>query len=89
MHQLHVQKTALTLGWFVSAMHLIWSVLVAMGIGQWLMDFIFWAHMIHLPITVGPFDLIASVTLIAVTFVVGYIFGYVFAIIWNRLHQEL
>lgn len=87
MNQLDQQKTALTVGLFLGGWHAIWSILVAIGVAQAFYDFILWAHMIHLALVVGPFEITASLTLIAVTFVMGYIFGYVFAYIWNRLHK--
>ncbi|MBM3578931.1 MAG: hypothetical protein FJX40_15090 [Alphaproteobacteria bacterium] len=71
---------ALLGGW-----HLVWSILVATGVGQTLYDFILWAHMIHLNITIGPFRLAASTTLIVMTTVFGYVIGYAGAWLWNRV----
>jgi hypothetical protein len=87
MNQLNQQKTALAVGLFLGGWHTVWSVLVAIGAGQMIYDFVLWAHMIHLSITIGPFDPLASVTLIAITFITGYVFGYAFACIWNKLHS--
>jgi hypothetical protein len=72
---------ALLGGW-----HLVWSILVATGVGQALYDFILWAHMIHLNIAIGPFNLAASVTLIVMTTIFGYVIGYAGAWLWNRVH---
>jgi hypothetical protein len=71
---------ALLGGW-----HLVWSILVATGIGQALYDFILWAHMIHLNIVIGPFNLPAAGTLVLVTAIFGYVIGYTGAWIWNRV----
>ena len=57
------------------------------GLGQPLVDFILWAHMVHLQYIVGPFDITASAVLIVVTALAGYTFGYFFAWIWNSLHR--
>ncbi|MGB5083654.1 MAG: hypothetical protein WBO09_03425 [Methylocystis silviterrae] len=73
---------ALLGGW-----HLVWSILVATGLGQTLYDFILWAHMVHLNIVIGPFNLAASATLIAVTAIFGYVIGYIGAWVWNRVHS--
>ncbi len=73
---------ALLGGW-----HLVWSILVATGLGQTLYDFILWAHMDHLNIVIGPFNLAASATLIAVTAIFGYVIGYIGAWVWNRVHS--
>jgi len=67
--------------------HLVWSILVATGFGQILYDFILWAHMIHLAIMIGPFDLTASITLIVVTAVFGYVLGFIGSWVWNRMHS--
>lgn len=66
--------------------HVAWSFLVLSGLGQAFYDFILWAHMIHLPITIGPFEPLASITLIAVTAAIGYVAGYLGAWAWNRAH---
>ena len=65
--------------------HLIWVILVSMGLGQILCDFILWAHMIHLAITIGPFDPTASIALVLMTAVLGYVGGYVGSLAWNRM----
>jgi hypothetical protein len=67
--------------------HAVWSLLVLSGFAQMIYDFILWAHMIHLPIIVGPFDATAAATLIVVTAVIGYVAGYVVALVWNRIHR--
>lgn len=66
---------------------MVWSLLVLSGFGQTLSDFVFWAHMIHVDVVIGPFDLVAAVTLVLMTTVVGYILGYLGAWVWNRMHS--
>ena len=68
--------------------HVVWAFLVFSGFAQSIYDFILWAHMIHLSLTIGPFDGKAALTLIVVTSMMGYAFGYVGAWIWNRVHQR-
>lgn len=80
-------KVGLVFGVVLGGWHLVWSILVLLGVAQWLYDFILWAHMIHLPITVGPFEGTAALTLVVVTAIVGYIFGYIGALVWNRFHR--
>lgn len=86
-HYISPAKTALTLGILLGGYHLIWSILIALGVAQAIIDFIFWAHMISLPLVVKAFDVTATVTLVIMTSVIGYIVGYFLAIIWNRLHR--
>lgn len=84
---LNTHKTGLVVGLFLGGWHLIWSLLVLMGIGQTLIDFVLWAHMVHLPYVVGPFQAVAALTLVIMTSIVGYCIGAAFAWAWNRIHH--
>jgi len=81
-------KVGLVFAILLGGWHLVWSILVATGFGQVLYDFILWAHMIHLTVTIGPFDFIASITLIVVTAILGYLIGYIASLLWNKMHQR-
>lgn len=87
MH-INSHKAGLALGGLLGAFHALWSVVVALGWGQWLLDIIFTLHMIHPVYVVGPFDIVMAISLVAVTAVIGYIFGYVFARFWNHFHRS-
>ena len=80
-------KVGLVFGAVFAGMHLVWSLLVLLGVAQAFYDFVLWAHMIHLSITIGPFDITAFITLIVLTGIIGYIVGYVGAKVWNKVHQ--
>lgn len=82
-------KTALTFAFLFGGLHFVWSIFVALGWAQALLDFIFWAHMVSMSFVVKAFDPTAALTLIVITGVIGYIFGYFMAIIWNRLHRAV
>ncbi len=86
-HHINPTKTALTVGAFIAGWHIVWSLLVAVGWAQPLINFVLWMHMMSMPWVVKPFDLTASVTLVVITWVFGYIIGYAFAKIWNRMHR--
>jgi hypothetical protein len=81
-------KVGLTFGAIMGGCHLVWSLLVFLGFAQVIYDFILWAHMIHLQLTIGPFDLKAAVTLVMFTTVMGYVLGYIAAYVWNSIHRE-
>jgi hypothetical protein len=68
-------------------MHAGWSALVAMGLAQRLIDFIFWAHFIAPPFHVEAFDPVRAAILIGVTFGVGLVAGMIAALIWNLFHR--
>lgn len=87
MKELNTQKVALVFGFFLGGWHVLWSLLILLSFAQPLMDFIFWAHMIANPYHVTGFTLTQAVTLILVTFAVGYVLGWVFAWLWNKLHR--
>jgi hypothetical protein len=80
-------KLGLVLAILLGGWHLVWSILVATGLGQMLSDFVLWAHMIHLAVRIGPFDVTASITLIVVTTILGYALGYIASLVWNRTHR--
>lgn len=81
------KKVAFVFGALIGGFHLLWSLLVLSGFAQALYEFIMWAHMIHLAVIIGPFDLTAAVTLVIVTTIVGSVMGYIGALVWNRFHR--
>lgn len=87
MH-LKPHNTGIALGVFAGLVHIAWSVLVALGLAQGLIDFIAKVHLIKPFITVMKFDLGTAITLVIVTTAVGYAFGYVFASVWNRFYSR-
>ena len=80
-------KVGLVLGSFVAFIHFIWSLLVAFGWAQGLLNFILNLHSLSNPLTVMSFDLGRSIGLIIVTFIAGYVVGYVFSLFWKKLHR--
>lgn len=83
----NANKVGMVAGVLLGGFHLMWALLVLSGFAQAIYDFILWAHMIHIPIIIGPFDPTAAVTLVIMTFVVGYVMGYIGALVWNRFHR--
>lgn len=81
-------KVGLVFGALLGGWHLVWSLLVLSGMAQMIYDFVLWAHMIHLTLIIGPFDMNAAATLVVFTGVVGYVMGYVSALVWNHIHRS-
>ncbi|KKP89814.1 MAG: hypothetical protein UR91_C0001G0003 [Candidatus Nomurabacteria bacterium GW2011_GWC2_35_8] len=82
--QINKNKTGLTFGFLISFFHLVWSLLVAFGLAQALLNFILSVHMIITPVMIMPFDFVKAITLVVVTFIVGYVFGWLMAFFWNK-----
>lgn len=85
---LSVHRCGIALGALLGGWHAIWSILVAGGIAQPLLDFMLLLHMIRVPVTVQPFHLVMALTLVVVTGGMGYLFGVVFAALWNAVHEH-
>ena len=86
--KLNVQKTALMFGTFAGLMHTVWSLLVALGFAQAYLDWMIGLHFLVNPFTVSAFNLGTAVTLVAATFVIGYLVGWVFSTVWNSLNKK-
>ena len=80
-------KIGLIVGTFFGMMHLFWSILVAVGFAQPLIDFIYWAHFFNNPFVVAPFNLGTAVVLVVVTFCVGCIFGLIIGWLRNKFSR--
>ncbi|MDE2399616.1 MAG: hypothetical protein KGL67_01215 [Patescibacteria group bacterium] len=80
-------KIGLVLGSFAGLFHLVWGLLIAFGMAQVLLDFIYNLHSLNNPFVVMPFNLLRTLGLVIFTFIMGYIFGYVFAFLWNKFHK--
>ena len=87
MLAIHRQRAALTVAILLGGWHLVWSVLVAVGWAQPLIDFIFWIHFIRPVYVVEKFNVGTALLLIGVTAAIGYVVGWCFAVLWNKLHQ--
>ena len=82
---LNPQKTGFALGGLAAAVHIVWSVVVALGWGQGLLDFVFSMHSIKPVLMVQSFDLVRSIELVILAGIIGFIVGNVFAHIWNKV----
>ena len=86
MTHLGPQKSGFVLGSLVGGWHLLWVIIVALGWGQPLIDFIFWMHFLRPVFVVEPFAISRALVLIVVTSAIGYFVGLIGAVFWNRLH---
>jgi hypothetical protein len=87
MTDINPNKAGLAVGALFGAWHLTWSLLVAFGLAQSLIDFLFWIHFIKPVYVIEPFEIGRAALLVAVTVAIGYVIGLVFAILWNRIQR--
>ena len=83
----HPKKVALVFAAMLGGVHFLWSVLIALGWAQPLLNFVMWAHMMKINVVVQPFDSTAALTLIVITSAIGYVVGYIGAIVWNKVRR--
>ena len=81
-------KLGLVIGSAFGLWHLAWALLVAFGIAQWLIDWVFKLHFIQPVWVITAFQPGLAVALIVVTSVLGFLTGWVTAGIWNWLQVE-
>jgi hypothetical protein len=81
-------KCGLVLGAVFALWHLTWSLLVAFGWAQGLIDFVFWMHFIKPVYAVQPFNLTTAIVLIVVTALLGFAVGAVFGLLWSWFHKR-
>lgn len=84
MNRIHPHSLGLALGIFLALFHAVWSLLVLLGLAQWLIDIILKLHMITPFVTISAFSLTKTIILIVVTGIVGYVAGWLLGTIWNR-----
>lgn len=74
-------------GLLIGSFHLFWSILVFLGLAQWLMDFILGLHFLNNPYRVQPFNFVTAISLLIVTALVGFVVGYISTWVWNKMVQ--
>lgn len=87
MGNISPNKAGLALAALLGGWHLTWSLLVALGLAQPLIDFLFWIHFIKPVYVIEPFEIVRAAILVLVTAGIGYVTGFAFGLLWNRLHR--
>ncbi len=85
MAKLKGQKIAVVVGLFAAALHAIWALAIALGIGQWFLDFILPLHFIDSLYNVMAFNFLNAMVLIVLAFAGGYVATWLFVWIWNLI----
>ena len=87
MSTIRPNRAGLVLGMLIGGCHMMWSLLVAVGWAQPLIDFIFWIHFVKPVYVIEPFSAGIALLLIVVTSAIGYAVGWGFGVLWNKLHK--
>lgn len=81
--KLNCTRVGLTVGVFAGALHALWAVAVALGVGDNVMSAIMPLHFIDMACKVLPFNFLTAVLLIIAATAGGYLMGWLFAALWN------
>ena len=84
---LNNNKVGIAVGSFLALFHAVWAILIALGVAQAVLDFVFYLHMIESPYLVAEFDLSLAVGLVIFTGIVGYVIGWIFSYVCNWAHR--
>ncbi|OGJ12577.1 hypothetical protein A3K82_00170 [Candidatus Pacearchaeota archaeon RBG_19FT_COMBO_34_9] len=71
-------KIAVTVGLFIAIIHALWAIVVALGVGQTYLDWIFPLHFVDSMYGVMDFSIMNAALLIVTTFVAGYLATWLF-----------
>ncbi|HCM81901.1 MAG: hypothetical protein UV63_C0008G0019 [Microgenomates group bacterium GW2011_GWC1_43_11] len=77
MKKIHPNTIGLITGVILGGMHLLWSMMIALGLGQLYLDWIFGLHSLNNPFVVMEFSIDRTIYLVIFTFIVGYVLGWV------------
>ncbi|MDO8571850.1 MAG: hypothetical protein Q7R79_04180 [bacterium] len=84
--RLSIYKTGMTFGGVAAFLHVLWSLLVALGGAEYMLNFVFALHFLDNPHTVGSFNIVQACFLVLIAGVIGYGVGSIFAFFWNIVH---
>lgn len=79
----HQVRIGVIWGCFFATLHVVWALLVWLGWAQPIINFVFWLHMLSVPVQVQPFDLTLAASLVVFTWCVGFVSGVTFSAIWS------
>lgn len=82
-------QAGLTLGSVFAILHATWVVIVGIGLGQGLMDWLHSVHFFNDSITIISFSLGDALIGIITAFISGYVLGWLFAVLWNWFGKKL
>jgi len=81
-------KPALVVAIFIAVIHALWALLVAIGVGETYLNWIFPLHFLNNVYSVSDFNIMTAIILVIIAFVFSYIAALLFAIIWKMVVKK-
>lgn len=88
MQKFSPNRVGVYCGLVIAFGHLVWAVLVMLGVGQMLLDFILAIHFLSNPYQVVSFNVGTAALLVVITGVIGYLVGYMATLVWNKMQTS-
>lgn len=85
MKRVSPNRVGLSVAAVLGGWHVVWSLLVAFGGAQRVLEVAYALHSMKAEAAVGPFNLETASLLVLVTAILGYVSGAVAALTWNCL----
>ncbi len=87
--EINKNQIGLTLGSVFAILHAAWVVIVGIGLGQSLADWLHSVHFLSDSVAITGFSLGAALIGIITAFISGYVLGWLFAVLWNWFGKKL
>ena len=89
MAKVDSNKLGITLGIFFGLLHLVWGLVVLLGVAQMYLNFIFPLHFLNNVYTVNTFNALYLLILVIMASICGYIMGLVLGALWNYIDKKV
>lgn len=86
MGRISPNRAGLSVAAVLAGWHVAWSLLLAFGVAQWVLEFASTLHGMKAEFVVSPFNPTRAGVLVLVTALIGYVSGAAAAFTWNCLH---
>ncbi len=81
--ELNKNQAGLTLGTISAIFHTLWAIIVAVGLGGSLSNWIHFMHFMTDIHVIASFSISTAIFGIIEAFIIGYVVGWLFALLWN------
>ena len=78
-------RMGLTIGIMFSALHVVWFLLVVLGLAQVFINWVIHMHMVNSNVTIINFNILNAIVLLAAVFALGYAVGFVGTALYEKL----